>query len=221
MDGLSQVTFRVRHDCPLARLSAELDVELQVWSGHRLEVVFLPGSRPPRSLRDEAAARHLHPERTVHTPDGTLWVWRPPVDPKSSISRTLERHGLMWQQPLRVVRGWEHYDALALAGGEQDALDELRRAHPTRVVRRRAVRPEDVRAGLFWSLQPALDAPTDKQAEALLAAHAAGYYRSPRGATTADVARTLGISRSSLEERLRAGENRVMDAVLPVLGWMR
>lgn len=221
MDGLQQVTFRVQHDCPLARLSAELDAELHVWSGHRLEVVFLPGTRPGQADRDDAAGRHLHPERTVHTPDGTLWVWRPSVDPKSSISRTLERHGLLWQQPLRVVRGWEHYDALALAGDEQGALDELRRTHPTRVVLRRTVRPEDVRAGLFWSLRPALDAPTDKQAEALVAAHEAGYYRSPRGATTADVAARLGITRSSLEERLRAGENRVMDAVLPVLAWMR
>lgn len=221
MDGLQQVTFRVQHDCPLARLSAELDAELHVWSGHRLEVVFLPGIRTAQPVSDDAAERHLHPERTVHTPDGTLWVWRPSVDPKSSISRTLERHGLLWQQPLRVVRGWEHYDALALAGDEQGALDELRRAHPTRVVQRRTVRPEDVRAGLFWSLRPALDAPTDKQAEALVAAHEAGYYRSPRGATTADVAARLGITRSSLEERLRAGENRIMDAVLPVLAWMR
>lgn len=221
MDGLSQVTFRVKHDCPLARLSAELDVELQVWSGHRLEVVFLPGTRPAKDRRDEAAKQHLRPERTVHTPEGTLWVWRPTVDPNSSISRTLERHGLLWQQPLRVVQGWEHYDALALTGKEQDALDELRKSHPTHVVRRRPVQPEDIRAGLFWSLRPALEAPTDKQAEALVAAHKAGYYQSPRGATTADVAQTLGITRSSFEERLRAGENRVMDAVLPVLEWMR
>ncbi len=170
---------------------------------------------------DEAAARHLAPERTVHTPDGTLWVWTPRVDPKSSISHILERHGLLWQQPLRVVRGWEHYDALALAGGEQGALVELARSHPTRVVRRQEIRPEDIQASLFWSLQPALEAPTQKQAEALIAAHGAGYYRSPRGATTAEVAAGLGITRSSFEERLRAGENRVMDAVLPVLAWTR
>ncbi len=227
MDGsepLQQVTFRVQHDCPLARLSAELDTEMQVWSGHRLEIVFLPAGRLAPERVQDAAARHLAPDRTVHAPDGTLWVWRPTVDPTSSISRILEAHGLLWQQPLRVVRGWEHYDALALAGGEggvQAALDALREAHPTRVVRRRTVQPEEVRANLFWSLQPALEAPTDKQAEALVAAHDAGYYRSPRQATTAQVAAGLGVARSSFEERLRAGENRVMDAVLPVLAWTR
>ncbi len=221
MDGLQQVTFQVQHDCPLARLSAELDADLRVWSGHRLEVVYLAASKHNQEEVDAAANRHLAPQRTVHTPDGALWVWTPKVDPKSSISRILEQHGLLWQQPLRVVRGWEHYDALALAGGEQGALDALKESHPTRVVRRQAIRPEDIQASLFWSLQPALEAPTQKQAEALVAAHGAGYYRSPRGATTADVAATLGITRSSFEERLRAGENRIMDAVLPVLKMTR
>jgi predicted DNA binding protein len=62
-----------------------------------------------------------------------------------------------------------------------------------------------------------LDAPTDKQAEALVAAGKAGYYRSPREATTAEVAAGMELGRSAFEERLRGAENRVLSALLPLL----
>ncbi|MGB1586411.1 MAG: helix-turn-helix domain-containing protein [Thermoplasmatota archaeon] len=218
MDGVRALTFRVQHDCPLAALSREV-VELRVWSGHRLEVVAA-------TCKDSAAGRasiqaHLHPEALLPTQDGWLALWRPQVDAKSSISRILEAHGLMWQQPLRVVGGWEHYDALAFDDGEQAALDALRAEHPTQVVRRQTVGVEDVTANLFQSLAPVLEAPTPKQVEALVAAHQSGYYQSPRACTTADLADRIGITRSSLEERLRGGENKLMHHLGPALALAR
>jgi len=222
MDGpVRKLTFRVQHDCPLARLSRAAPGALQVWSGHRLEVVAIPRGRRDSTDVSQAVQEHLQPESLFATADGWLAVWRPDVDPKSSISRILERHGLMWLQPLRVQGGWEHYDAIAFGHGEQGALDELRRDHPTQVSRRQNIDAGDVAATLFLSLGPALDAPTDKQAEALVAAFESGYYRSPRAVTTADVGARLGITRSSLEQRLRSGENRVMAELAPALRWHR
>lgn len=51
-----------------------------------------------------------------------------------------------------------------------------------------------------WDLTPA-------QAEALRAAHAAGYFTVPRAVDAGDVAAELGISRSAFLERLRRGQN--------------
>lgn len=218
MDGVRALTFRVEHDCPLAELSRHVQ-ELRVWSGHRLEVVTI---RCKDAAAGQAAIQEaLRPEALVPIAEGWLALWRPRVDAKSSISRILERHGLMWQQPLRVVDGWEHYDAFAFGDGEQAALDELRSQHPTQVVRRQTLRVEEVTANLFQSLTPVLEAPTDKQAEALVVAHRLGYYQSPRKCTTADVAAALGITRSSLEERLRGAENKVMGELGPALGVAR
>ncbi len=117
---------------------------------------------------------------------------------------------------MRVAGGWESYDAIAFGPGkepEQAALVALARKWPTQVLRRRSVGPSDLLASLFQSLRPVLEAPTDKQAEALAAAARAGYYRSPRGATTAEVAADMGLGRSAFEERLRGAENRVLSAV--------
>ncbi len=223
MDGpLRQVTFRVNHDCPMAALSRDVPgAEFHCWSGHRLEVVEVrcaPALWPDVA---RAAKRHLSPERILRVAEGGILVWEPErlrAHPESSISRTLEAHHVLWLQPMRVQGGWERYDAIAFVpGGEQAALAALSKSWPTQVVRRREVGAKDILAALFLSLRPALDAPTEKQAEALVTAGEAGYYRSPRGATTAQVARRLGIGRSAFEERLRGGENRLLGAVLPAL----
>jgi len=223
MDGppLRHVTFRVQHDCALARLSRELpDLRFTVWSGHRLEVleVACPRSAWPGVVA--TAGRHLGVQRTFPSAEGGLVVAEVTVDPAKSISRTLEAHHCLWLQPMVLQDGWEHYDAISFAptpASEQRALDALARHGPTRVVQRRSIGPEDLTASLFLSLRPVLDAPTEKQAEALVAAGRSGYYRSPRGATTAEVAATMGLGRSAFEERLRGGENRLLQAILPLL----
>lgn len=219
-EHLRRVTFRVQHDCPLAELSRDLPhADLRVWSGHRFEVVEVHAEKTLWNEVERAGRQHLRPVRVLRTPHGGIFVWHPPVDPMRSISRRLESHDLMWLQPLRVRGGWEHYDAIAFGEGEQGALDDLRRDHETQVVQRQWINADDVAAALFLSLHPLLEAPTNKQAEALISAGEQGYYRSPRNVTTAEVAATLGIGRSAFEERLRGAENRIMGGLLPALRW--
>jgi len=223
MDGpLRHVTFRVDHDCPMASLSRDVpEAEFHCWSGHRIEVVEVRCPPGRWAAVVKAARTRLSPHRVLRVPDGGVLVWEPRrlrKNPEATISHTLEAHEVLWMQPMKVKAGWEEYDAIAFGPrGEQGALAALSKSWPTQVVRRRDVGPEDVLASLFLSLRPALEAPTDKQARALLAAAASGYYRSPRSVTTADVARSLGIGRSAFEERLRGGENRVMAALAPAM----
>ena len=223
MDGpaLRQVTFRVEHDCPLAALSREVpQARFTCWSGRRIEVLEVRGSRAVWAQVLDAAPRHLTLLRSFATPEGGLLVGELHVAEGQSLSRILEAHHCMALQPMRVAGGWESYDAIAFGPArepEQPALAALARRWPTQVTRRRAIGPSELMASLFQSLRPVLDAPTDKQAEALAAAAREGYYTSPRGATTADVAKSLGLGRSAFEERLRGAENRVLSAVAAAL----
>jgi predicted DNA binding protein len=225
MDGtatpLRHLTLRVEHDCPLAQLSRELPgADIQAWSTHRLEVVEVRCSAAVWPKVEAAALRLLQPLRVLPTADGGLLVWEPKVKEEGSVSRILEAHRLIWLQPMRVRGGWEHYDAIGVGEGdaqEKQALHALAAVGATQVVRRRTVTAHDLVASLFLSLRPVLEAPTDKQAEALLAAAQAGYYKSPRGATTAEVAQGMGLGRSAFEERLRGGENRLLQALVPAL----
>ncbi len=58
---------------------------------------------------------------------------------------------------------------------------------------------------------------TRSQSEAVLAAVEAGYYDVPRRCTVADIARPLGIARSTAEEHLRAGESVLVRGFSPLL----
>lgn len=207
----------------MARLSrAAPDVEFHAWSGHRLEVVDVRCTAKAWADVRKHADGFLRPLQALSTMDGGLLVWEPAVPAARSISRILEAHGLLWLQPMRIRDGWEHYDAIAFApGAEQEALRGLAAEWPTQGVRRRSIGPDDLLSSLFLSLAPVLDAPTEKQAEALLAAYAAGYYRSPRAVTTADVAAGLGIGRSAFEERLRGAENRALSQIAQALAHQR
>lgn len=59
-----------------------------------------------------------------------------------------------------------------------------------------------------WDLTPA-------QEEALRVAHEAGYFGVPKGATAAEVAEHLGISKSAFLERLRRGQSALFDGAFP------
>jgi hypothetical protein len=202
----------------MARLSREVpDVRFTAWSGHKVEVIEVSCPKSAWDRTVAAARRHLDVQRAFPSPDGGLLVAEVHVPTERSISRTLEAHRCLWLQPMVLQDGWEHYDAISFGESEQDALDALAVHGPTRVVKRRSIAPEDLTASLFLSLRPTLDAPTEKQAEALVAAGKAGYYRSPRQATTAEIAAGMGLGRSAFEERLRGAENRILNTLLPLL----
>lgn len=55
---------------------------------------------------------------------------------------------------------------------------------------------------------------TDEQREALLLALRRGYFATPRGTTMDDLADELGISQQAFSERLRRGEEKVLQNVL-------
>jgi methylated-DNA-[protein]-cysteine S-methyltransferase len=58
---------------------------------------------------------------------------------------------------------------------------------------------------------------TRRQGQAVLAALETGYYDAPRKVTTEDVARTMGIARSTFEEHLKAAESQLVHALAPVV----
>jgi methylated-DNA-[protein]-cysteine S-methyltransferase len=62
-----------------------------------------------------------------------------------------------------------------------------------------------------------LPAMTPKQAQALLAAAEAGYYAFPRRATTRELARAAGLSRSTFGDHLHLAEAQAVQALLPVV----
>ncbi len=79
------------------------------------------------------------------------------------------------------------------------------------VLRGNEVERELLASGL---LLPSL---TRRQGQAVLAALETGYYDAPRKVTTEDVARKMGIARSTFEEHLKAAESQLVRALAPIV----
>lgn len=82
---------------------------------------------------------------------------------------------------------------------------------PSLVGYHRRDRPPRTREGFRAALEEAL---TDRQATALRRAYLSGYFESPRRVTGDDLAESMGISRPTFHQHLRAAERKLLDAAL-------
>ncbi|WP_416841352.1 helix-turn-helix domain-containing protein [Haloferax sp. DFSO52] len=58
------------------------------------------------------------------------------------------------------------------------------------------------------------DTLTSRQQEVLTTAHQMGYFEHPRTANATEVAKELGINRSTFTEHLSAAQSKLLDAIL-------
>ena len=112
--------------------------------------------------------------------------------------------------------GWGYFRVLSFEEERtRELFRDLNKLGPTELIRKRELAlnflPSSVWVNsLFADL-------TGKQIDAILKAHRYGYYSSPREVTTENIARSLGVSRSTYEEHLRKAENRIMASLIPYL----
>lgn len=216
---LTHLAFRLQHDCPVASLSRDLpDVPMRAWSGHRREVLHVR-EEPPNHDTILEAVRHRLPKATAFPfAHGVVVIHEPSWPASDSITRRLEDHSALWLQPLQYRSGWEYYDVVSLDDERlQEYLGGLLKKYPLEVVARDSIDQTALLSAFFVPMNPILEGLTEKQEKALLTAWREGYYEQPRGTTTREVAKSMGISRSAFEERLRKAENLVIHGVAPSL----
>lgn len=95
--------------------------------------------------------------------------------------------------------------------------EEWRRAFPdAQLILKRPLEAEGL-ARLFPASSVFSAGLTDRQSQVLREAVRQGYYEVPRSITVRDIARSLGLGRSTVEEHLRAAESTVVRSVAPLL----
>lgn len=161
-----------------------------------------------RALHRTGSALHTLPKdgRTTFVLDGG--------EPVEEVIRLLADRAAHVVPPIR----WERGEARVTLLVEEPAdLHDVQVLFPqARLLSKRTL-------GNGSTVREALSSPlflsklTKKQARALLAAFDAGYYDFPRGVTTEEVSKALGIGRSTFQEHLHRAENHVVQAVLPLV----
>ncbi|WP_436907312.1 helix-turn-helix domain-containing protein [Halosimplex marinum] len=127
----------------------------------------------------------------------------------AAIHRARARPGLVVRKPIVYRDGEMHFRVV----GESDALQAALAEGPEAM---------DVRVESVGTFRGALDHPgtrlSERQREALAAAHDLGYYERPRGATHEDVAAALDCAPSTASRHLQAAEAKLVDAALDEFG---
>jgi len=216
---LWEVTFRNQYDYPFLALSNKLPgTALSMWCIWNRELLQVPTRDPAvlklveKAIRD---AGHVVDE-WVDARGGRIFLLECTCGRHQSMWTVFDDHQCLDSPPAVFLDGWAYHRFLSFDPERTRTLfKDLRELGPTVLLQKRElplhVLPSSIWAGsLFGDL-------TGRQVDAVLRAHRAGYYSSPRSVTTDDLARGLGLSRSTFEEHLRKAENRLINALVPYL----
>ena len=129
----------------------------------------------------------------------------------------IEKYNCLNLQPMVYTGGWEWYRLMAFSEADIKKLFKtLERKHcDVEITSRTAVYEESVHSSLLIPAGSLLSRLTEKQARALIAAIDNGYYNLPRNATAMEIARRLGIPRTSFVDHLRKAQNKLIRTVGP------
>jgi predicted DNA binding protein len=216
---LWEISLRSQFDYPFLELSRELPgTPISMWCVWNRELVQVP-TREERTIRAvERGIRKLGTvvEEWVDAGQGRIFLLKCTCSRYKSIWNIADAHELLETPPSVFRDGWGYFRLLSLDDGRTRALfRDLRSRGPTELLQKREL-PLNVLPTSVW-VHALFGGLTPKQIDAILQAHRHGYYSSPRQVKTESVARGLGLSRSTYEEHLRKGENRIMGALVPYL----
>ncbi len=221
-----EVGFRLKHDCPLTRITQDYPTAaLYWWCNHDVDVIeaSYKGVAQPRKLRAalEAAVKEFGGRVVRRTPNGAgiqLVAKCTCLSTRGSVGWYLDKHNCLEIYPAVFTQGWEWYRMIALSAKDMKGLfSDLDRKCEVEVVSRKAVGDGSARDTLAISAAGLFSGLTEIQARALDAALAGGYYSVPKKTSTAALAASMGVTRTTFGEHLRKAESKVMKSLAPYM----
>ncbi len=220
-----ELTFKLQHECPYNDFSREHpSTVISHWCNWSREVLEIADS----NLRDTISRREiLGMFKTIGSKiirqslaSSSLQIvlqhcacdrLPPPTLP------TIEKYNCLNLQPMVYTGGWEWYRVMAFSDQDIKKLfKDLERRHcDVEVTSRKSVSEESVHNSLLISAGSLLSALTEKQARALIAAIDNGYYNLPRSASAMEIAKRLGVPRTSFVDHLRKAQNKLIQTIGP------
>lgn len=217
--NLWEIAFRTQYEYPFIEMSGRYPgTPMSLWCIWNRELLQVPTNRTDvlDGIEKELKKGGWIIEKWGDARGGRTFFLKDTCARWNSIWNIVEPHSGLISPPTVFADGWCYTRVLSFEEEATRAMFKDLQSHGrTELISKREL-PLTVLPTNVWVHSLFADL-TDKQKDALLKAHRAGYYNSPRKAGTEDVARISGVSRSTFEEHLRKGENRVMDALVPYL----
>lgn len=214
--------FRVRVDGPLARFTRDHPrAALALWCNWKHEVVEIAGVThdAARALQEEV--QKVSPWTELYPLGDQLHMLvLECVDlPHDFVNSAVDGARCLNLPPTRFAEGHEHYSIVSFSDARtRDLFKRLRESgREVELLKKRELAVQPMLNAGGMGVNAVLSELTEKQAESVLLAHRHGMYDSPRRVTAAQIAESVGLSRSTYEEHLRKAENMLMRNLVPHL----
>jgi predicted DNA binding protein len=221
-----ELAFKLQHDCPYNNFSREHpSIVISHWCNWSRDVLEISqGNGSDAQARQEIgeifrALRAKIIRKSVGASSRVQVVLQhcacdklpPPTLP------TIEKNNCLNLQPMVYTGGWEWYRVMAFSDRDIKKLfQNLERTHSNvEVTSRKSISEESIHSSLLIPAGFLLGGLTEKQTRALIAALDNGYYNLPRNASALEIARRLGIPRTSFVDHLRKAQNKLIRTIAP------
>jgi hypothetical protein len=218
---LFDVAFKIRHDCPFGNLSRKFpSARMFVWCNREHEVIEVVLSEPSQRKQLQKAIDSLADIVDV-TSDGEnvrVITKKCHCTTKNSVGRNLDAHNILHLMPVIYEAGWEYYHAIAFRHGDFKRFVEAAEQLPCELeVLRKSTIQANLGGSVTISVSDLFANLTNKQIDALLASYFMGYFKFPRKTNVMNIAEARRVPRTTFQEHLTKGENKLVAGLVPYL----
>jgi hypothetical protein len=219
--SLSEVVFKVRHDCVFGNLSKRFpSMQMFVWCNRRHEILEIIMSDPSqyREVREALAGVRGIIEEASDRGNIRIVTKKCYCTTKNSVGRNLDAHNMLLLMPVSYEAGWEFFHAIAFRHRDFKLFMEAVQRLPCELVLiRKATVDGNIGGSVPVSVNDLFGDLTGKQVETLLMSYFMGYFSFPRKASVVKIASAKNIPRTTFQEHLTKAENKLVASLVPYL----
>ncbi|OPY33143.1 MAG: HTH DNA binding domain protein [Methanomassiliicoccales archaeon PtaU1.Bin124] len=213
-------TVRVQHECSMCNLSRSYpDARMAVWCNGSTDClqVMTDKSGDLESILDAVQGRSIT-EEILRERFSAMTIIRECACDGEYIPGIIQKAGCWSIGPSTYEGGYEVHRLVAPSKNRlRECVSMLRLIGKVEISSMRSRETDETLKDLGILPVPVLEGLTEKQIEVLVSAHENGIFSIPAKMKMDDVAKKLGMSRSTYGEHLRKAMNTVMDNSYPML----
>ncbi len=216
-----EAVLEVKHDCPYCNIT-ELHpgIHITAWDTTAMHIAVVTCDREGEleDFRRELSASLDHDLVSQQANRLEVVIRDRNVKP-DSVTSLISRCDCWCTQPSVAEMGWEKYRVFSWDKANLSRLVNLISAAggTVRVSSVRQLGLPSFTRDMMMPVGNILHGLTQRQIDALITALERGYYDSPARVSADELAKALGLSRSTLSEHLRKAEARLLLNILPVM----
>ena len=223
--SLSEVVFKVTHDCPFGNISRRFPfLKMFLWCNREYEVLEMIVKEPEAYsvLMEELSKiggiiQESSDTNTVHLVTKKCFCTL-----ENSVAKNIDECSLLHVSPVVYERGWEYYRVIAFRHEDlKRFLERLEEIAFSFEVLRKVPFDGFIASSLTLTADALFSDLTEKQMDALLSAYSHGYYMLPRKADIKTIADRKGVARTTFQEHLKKAENKLVSSLVPYIQLFR